>query len=82
MAVLIRLDFVTDDRVKKNARVVFFVRIKLRKGRQFMPFFLSSFCRLFAVIYTGKTCIDIFVKVNYFAKILLFLWICKYFLYI
>ena len=80
MAVLIRLDFVTDDRVMKNARV-FFARIKLRKGRQFMPF-VSSFYRLFAVIYTGKTCIDIFVKVNYFAKILLFLWICKYFLYI
>ena len=42
MAVLIRLDFVTDDRVKKNARV-FFVRIKLRKGRQFMPFFIVFF---------------------------------------
>ena len=80
MAELIRLDFVTDDRVKKRPSVFLSGISYERVGNSCR--FLSSFCRLFAVIYTGKTCIDIFVKVNYFAKILLFLWICKYFLYI
>ena len=48
MAVLIRLDFVTDDRVKKNARVFFLSGLSYERvgnSCRFFIVFLPSFCR-------------------------------------